>query len=77
MAPMAMQKMAHKDGECGTMAAAAANGMGMVRCLRAEWHTPPCGHFWVVHTSQLCPSSLTEMYSHALRAVRAHQTVSG
>lgn len=35
---MAMQKMAHRDGECGTMAAAAANGMGMVRSYRrAHW----------------------------------------
>lgn len=31
VAPMAMQKMAHPDGECGTMRATAANGMGMVR----------------------------------------------
>ena len=31
VAPMAMQKMAHPDGERGTMGAAAANGMGMVR----------------------------------------------
>ena len=31
VAPMAMQKMAHPDGECGTMRAAVANGMGMVR----------------------------------------------
>ncbi len=32
VAPMAMQKMAHPDGERGTMGAADANGMGMV------WH---------------------------------------
>ena len=31
IAPMAMQKMAHPDGERGTMGAADANGMGMVR----------------------------------------------
>ena len=31
VAPMAMQKMAHPDGECGTMQAAVANGLGMVR----------------------------------------------
>jgi len=39
---MAMQKMAHPDGERGTMGAAAANGMGMVRW--SGTYAGPCRH---------------------------------
>ena len=45
VAPMAMQKMAHPDGERGTMGAADANGMGMVwRVMSIRWC---CMQSWV------------------------------
>ena len=52
MAPIAMQKMAHQDGERGTMGAAAANGMGMVRRRGAHW-VHPASLYPLLHAREL------------------------
>jgi len=70
---MAMQKMAHPDGERGTMGAAAANGMGMVRwsgALRAEV-TTGCV-LCILRDMKITESSLIEC--HQLRSTRRRTT---
>ena len=41
---MAMQKMAHLDGECGTMRAIESNGLGMVRIVRSRVRDGTANH---------------------------------